>query len=82
MNEIRRTADSGKSESEAKPARSKKHGRRAGAHGVVGDGMSGSARFNNQGDLWRRECHRSQSPHSSWEAANPRGAKGGRKVEA
>jgi hypothetical protein len=43
MSEIRRTADSCRSESEAKPARSKKHSRKAGAHGVVGDGMSGSS---------------------------------------
>src|SRR5437879_6009677 len=39
--------------------------------------------FGNQGDLpWRRkEQGRSQSPHSSDEASNDRGAKGGRKVE-
>src|SRR5260221_6944845 len=38
----------------------------------------------NQGDLsWcRREQGRSQSPRGSDEAANPRGAKGGRKAEA
>ena len=36
----------------------------------------------NQGDLPRREWGRSQCPRSSEEAANPRGAKGGRKVEA
>ena len=38
----------------------------------------------NQGDLsWcQKEQGRSQSPRSSCEAANPRGAKGGRKVEA
>lgn len=38
----------------------------------------------NQGDLsWcLKEQDRSQSPRSSCEAANPRGAKGGRKVEA
>jgi len=41
--EIRRTADSWESESEAKPARSKKDSRNAGAHGVVGDGMFGSS---------------------------------------
>jgi hypothetical protein len=38
----------------------------------------------NQGDLswcWK-EQGRSQSPRSSWEAANHRGAKGDRKVEA
>ena len=40
-------------------------------------------RLNNQGDLswcWK-EQGRSQSPHSSDEASNDRGAKGGRKVE-
>jgi len=40
--------------------------------------------FSNQGDLswcWK-ERDRSQSPHSSDEASNDRGAKGGRKVEA
>ena len=39
--------------------------------------------FGNQGDLpWRRkEQGRSQSPHSSDEASNDRGAKGDRKVE-
>ena len=38
----------------------------------------------NQGDLsWcPKEQGRSQSPRSSDEAANPRGAKGGRKVDA
>jgi hypothetical protein len=40
--------------------------------------------FGNQGDLsWRwKEQGRSQSPRSSCEAGNDRGAKGGRKVEA
>ena len=38
--------------------------------------------LSNQGDLRRREWRRSQSPRSSDEAANHRGAKGGRKVEA
>jgi len=39
--------------------------------------------LSNQGDLsWcQKEQDRSQNPHSSDEAANPRGAKGGRKVE-
>ena len=40
--------------------------------------------INNQGDLcgcWK-EPRRSQSPRSSCEAGNDRGAKGGRKVEA
>ncbi len=40
--------------------------------------------FMNQGDLSRcwKERGRSQSPRSSVEAGNDRGAKGGRKVEA
>ena len=67
----------------AKPARNKSIAG-AGAHRVGGDGMSGSARHMNQGDLpWgKKEQGRSQSPRSSEEAANNRGAKGGRKVEA
>ena len=83
MNEVRRTADSPQSESEAKPARSKSIAG-AGAHRVGGDGMTGSAKPMNQGYLsWRlREQGRSQSPHSSDEAGNDRGAKEGRKVDA
>jgi hypothetical protein len=40
--------------------------------------------LSNQGYLlwcWKEQS-RSQSPHSSWEAGNDRGAKGDRKVEA
>jgi hypothetical protein len=83
MNEVRRTAGSPQGEPVAKPDRNKSIAG-TGAHRVGGDGMSGSARLMNQGDLswcWK-ERDRSQSPHSSEEAANPRGAKGGRKVEA
>jgi hypothetical protein len=83
MNEVRSTAGSPQSEPVAKPVRNKSIAG-TGAHRVGGDGMSGSARLMNQGDLsWRwKEQDRSQSPHSSEEAANSRGAKGGREVEA
>ena len=54
-----------------------------GAHRVGGDGMSGSTDRMNQGTLsGPKEPGRTQSPHSSEEAGNDRGAKGGRKVEA
>jgi hypothetical protein len=86
MNEVRRTADSRQSESEAKPLRSKKYCRKWGAWGgwrldvwkckisnrsVIKDTCPGAL----------KEQGRSQSPHSSDEASNDRGAKGGRKVE-
>lgn len=82
--EVRRTTDSPQGESGAKPARSTKYRRKTGAHGVIGDGMSGKCVFVNQGDLlWcSKEQSRSQSLRSSEEAAHHRGAKGGRKVEA
>lgn len=82
MSEVRRTTDSSESESEAKPTRNKQ--------ALPGKGAWGGWRrngqksmFMNQGDLsWcQKEQDRSQSPRSSDEAANPRGAKGGRKVE-
>ena len=83
MSEVRRTTDSCPSESEAKPARNKKHRLGRGAWGGwrldVWKGTLG-----NQGDLswcWK-EQGRSQSPRSSEEASNDRGAKGDRKVEA
>ena len=84
MCEVRRTAGSPQDEPEAKPARSDQGIAVTGAHGVGGDGMSGSTGFMNQGYLsgCRKEPDRSQSPHSSDEADNDRGAKGGRKVEA
>jgi hypothetical protein len=83
MSEVRRTAGSPQSEPEAKPAR-RQSNTVAGAHRVVGDGMSGSTTPMNQGCLsWRcKEQGRSQSPHSSDETGNDRGAKEGRKVEA
>jgi len=80
--EVRGTADS-QSESVAKPAWNKKYGRSRGAWG----GWRRNVRkctFMNQGDLswcWK-EQDRSQSPRSSQEAGNDRGAKGDRKVEA
>ena len=82
MNEVRRTADSPESESEAKPTRSEKQSTGRGAwRGWRRNGPK--SMFRNQGDLsWcLKEQDRSQSPHSSDEAANARGAKGGRKVE-
>ena len=82
MSEVRRTADSSQSESEAKPTLSKEHCRRRGAWG--GWRMDvWKCKFHNQGYLswcWK-EQGRSQSPHKSEEAGNDRGAKGGRKVE-
>ncbi len=82
MNEVRRTADSPKGESGAKSARSKEHCRSGGAWGGWRRNVWKRAHAN-QGDLTRRwkERVRSQSPHSSCETANSRGAKGGRKVE-
>jgi hypothetical protein len=82
MYEVRRTAGSRQGEPVAKLVRNKSiAGTRA--HRVGGDGMSGSASLMNQGDLSGcvKELDRSQSPRSSEEAANHRGAKGGRKVE-
>jgi hypothetical protein len=84
MNEVRRTADSqakriggqARPEQEAKPE-----------DGGAWGGWRRNVRkctFGNQGDLswcWK-EQGRSQSPRSSEEAGNDRGAKGGRKVEA
>jgi hypothetical protein len=83
MNEVRSTAGSPQGQPEAKPVRNKSMAG-TGAHRVGGDGMSGSATLMNQGDLswcWK-EQGRSQSPRSSCEAGNDRGAKEGRKVEA
>jgi len=81
--EIRRTADSPKGESGAKLVTVAKHRR----HKGVFSGWRRNVRKHepvNQGYLFRRwkELDRSQSPHSSDEAGNDRGAKEGRKVEA
>ena len=81
--EVRRTADSRKGESGAKPGAEQ-------SIAVTGASFSGWRRnvrkhkFVNQGYLFRcvKELNRSQSPHSSEEAGNDRGAKEGRKVEA
>src|SRR5258708_19275395 len=83
MNEVRSTAGSRQGEPVAKPERGQSI-TATGAHGVVGDGMSGSAKLMNQGYLTGcvKEPVRSQSPHSSDEAGNDRGAKEDRKVEA
>jgi len=82
MSEIRRTADSWKSESGAKSARNRKHRRSRGAWGGWRRNVWKCA-IVNQGDLIRcwKERVRSQSPHSSDEAGNDRGAKEDRKVE-
>lgn len=83
MSEVRRTADSPQSESGAKSARSKKHCRSGGAWGGWRRNVWKCVRVN-QGYLtwcWK-EQGRSQSPHSSSETGNDRGAKGDRKVKA
>ena len=82
MSEVRRTADSCPSESEAKPVRSKKHCRNRGALGGWRLDIW-KCMVSNQGYLsWSwKEQGRSQSPPSSEETSNDRGAKGGRKVE-
>ncbi len=82
MNEVRRTADSRQSESEAKPPWSKEHCQERGAWGGWRLDVW-KCKLDNQGDLsWcLREQGRSQSPHRNEEAGNDRGVKGGRKVE-
>jgi hypothetical protein len=83
MNEVRRTNDSRQGESEAKPEAELKHGRRGGASGGWRRNVW-KHKLVNQGALsgCEREPGRSQSPHSSDEAGNDRGAKEGREVEA
>jgi len=81
--EVRRTADSRQGESGAKLVPELKHRWRRG----VSRGWRRNVRkhtFVNQGSLsgCKTEPGRSQSPHSSDEAGNDRGAKEGRKVEA
>ena len=83
MYEVRRTADSPQDESEAKPEVEQ-------SNATAGAPFSGWRRNVwkhkrvNQGSLsgCGKELDRSQSPHSSDEAGNDRGAKEGRKVEA
>jgi hypothetical protein len=82
-NEVRRTANSPESEWVAKPARNAEHSRDGGAWGGWRRNVPKCMGMN-QGHLswcWK-EQGRSQSPRSSEEAGNDRGAKGGRKVEA
>jgi hypothetical protein len=82
MIEIRRTAESLRRRigGQARPEQEESP--------VSGDAWGGWRRnvqkgtLSNRGDLFRREWDRSQSPRSSDEAANHRGAKGGRKVDA
>jgi hypothetical protein len=78
MSEVRRTAGSPESEPEAKPTWSKKHSQERGAWGGWRQDVR-KCKLSNQGYLswcWK-EQGRSQSPHSSEEASNDRGAKGG-----
>jgi hypothetical protein len=83
MYEVRRTADSPQDESEAKPVPVAKHCWDRGASRGWGRNAR-KHKYVNQGSLsgCRKELDRSQSPHSSDEAGNDRGAKEGRKVEA
>jgi hypothetical protein len=83
MYEVRRTADSPQGESVAKPEAELKHCRRRGASRGWRRNVR-KHRYVNQGSLsgCGKELDRSQSPHSSEEAGNDRGAKEGRKVEA
>ena len=81
--EIRRTADSRQSESGAKPGTVAKHRRPRGVIQWVEtecpEAQAGEPRIPVR---VQKEPGRSQSPHSSDEAGNDRGAKEGRKVEA
>ena len=83
VNEVRRTTDSRPGESGAKPAAEQS----IAATGALFSGWRRNVRKHkpmNQGYLsgcWK-EPGRSQSPHSSDEAGNDRGAKEGRKVDA
>jgi hypothetical protein len=83
MYEVRRTADSRKGESGAKPGAVAKHCRHRGVCGGWRRNVQ-KHKLVNQGYLSRcaKELGRSQSPHKSDEAGNDRGAKEGRKVEA
>src|SRR5215216_2109894 len=82
VSEIRRTADS---ESKRIGGQARPEPEASPESGGAWGGWRRNVRkraFRNQGDLPRWEWGRSQSPHSSDEAANHRGAKGDRKVEA
>jgi len=82
MYEVRRTTDSEQGESGAKPSWNAKHRQARGAWGGWRLDVW-KCTLRNQGYLsWcKTEQDRSQSPHSSNEAGNDRGAKGDRKVE-
>src|SRR5437867_3858091 len=83
MSEVRRTDDSKtQSESSAKPARSEAMSADRSAWGGWRRNVW-KFKFVNQGDLFwcQNEQSRSQSPRSSDEAGNDRGAKGDRKVK-
>ena len=83
MSEVRSTADSRQGESGAKSARSWKHGQGGDAWGGWRRKVWTCVGMNQGGLTWsRKERVRSQSPHSSEEAGNDRGAKGGRKVDS
>ena len=83
MYEVRRTADSRKGESGAKPGVVAKHCRLGGVIQWVEtecpEAQAGEPRMPVR---VQKEPGRSQSPHSSDEAGNDRGAKEGRKVDA
>jgi hypothetical protein len=83
MCEVRSTADSRKGESGAKPGVVAKHRRPRGVIQWVEmecpEAQDGEPRIPVQ---VQKELGRSQSPHSSDEAGNDRGAKEGRKVDA
>lgn len=83
MYEVRRTADSRQGESGAKPGAVAKHCRHRGViQWVETESPEAQAREPRIPVQVRMELGRSQSPHSSDEAGNDRGAKEGRKVEA
>jgi len=83
MSEVRRTTVSPQGKTVAKPARPEAKSEDRSAWGGWRRNIR-KFRDVNQGDLfqWLKDQNRSQSPRSSDEAANPRGAKGGRKVNA
>jgi hypothetical protein len=83
MNEVRRTADSRKGESGAKPEVVAKHRHHRGAiQWVETECPEAQVREPRIPVRVRNGAGRSQSPHSSGEAGNDRGAKEDRKVEA
>jgi hypothetical protein len=83
MNEVRRTADSDEKRIGGQARPEPEAWPEGGAWGGWRRNVP-KCKHSNQGDLlWSwKERSRSQSPRSSDEAGNDRGAKGGRKVEA